>query len=71
LATIKARFHDFGREAGQRQEPADVGVRHALLLRKVSGRLRLTALDSPRWNQRFDDRLVAAWASAPPSGLLP
>jgi hypothetical protein len=71
LPPIEDLLHDFRREAGERQQPADVGVGDALLLRKVGDRLGLTALDSPRWNQRFDDRLVAAWASAPPSGLLP
>jgi hypothetical protein len=54
-----------GAKAGEQQEPADVGVCDTFLFREVGDRLRLTALDSPtplvRWNQRLDDRLVAAW----------
>jgi hypothetical protein len=46
------------------EQPADVGVRDPLLLRKVSDRLSLTSLDLPppavRSNQRLDQRLVAA-----------
>jgi hypothetical protein len=49
---------DVRRQAGERQEPANIGVRDALLLRKVGDRLRLTALDPPpppvRSNQRLD-----------------
>src|SRR5687768_1148476 len=37
----------WGRQAGERQEPADVGVCDALLLRKVGDRLGLPALDPP------------------------
>jgi hypothetical protein len=45
LPSIEDRFHDVGRQASERHEPADIGVRHALLLRKVGDRLGLTALD--------------------------
>jgi hypothetical protein len=65
---------DVRREAGQRQEPADVGDGDALLLGKVGDRLRLTALDPPppamRSNQRLDQGLVSASTSAAPSGVM-
>ena len=64
LPPVQDRLHDVRRQAGERQEPADVGVRHALLLRKVGDRLRLTALDpappAVRADERLDQRLVAA-----------
>jgi hypothetical protein len=51
-------FHNVRRQAGERQEPADIGVRDALLLRKIGDRLGLTALDplppAIRSNQRLD-----------------
>jgi hypothetical protein len=46
LPPVQDRLHDVGRQAGEREEPADVGVRDALLLRKVGDRLRLAALNS-------------------------
>jgi hypothetical protein len=39
LPSVEDRFDDVQREAGKRQDPADVGVRDALLLRKVGDRL--------------------------------
>jgi hypothetical protein len=45
LSPIEERLDNVRRQTGQRQKPADVGVRDALLLRKVGDRLRLTALD--------------------------
>ena len=64
LPPVQDRFHNVGRQAGERQEPADVGVRDTLLLRKVGDRLRLTALDlappAVRTHERLDQRLVAA-----------
>jgi hypothetical protein len=45
LPSIEDRFHNVGREACERQQPADVGVRDALLLRKVSNRACLPTLD--------------------------
>jgi hypothetical protein len=47
LPAVEDRLHDVGRQAGQREQPAHVGVRDALLLREVGDRLRLTALDPP------------------------
>src|ERR687891_2773830 len=47
LAPVEDCLDDVGRQAGERQEPADVGVRDALLLGQVGDRLRLTALDLP------------------------
>ena len=46
LPPIEDGLHNVRRQAGERQEPADVGVRDAVLLRKVGDGLRLTALDS-------------------------
>jgi Domain of unknown function (DUF6378) len=47
------------------EQPADIRVRHALLLRKVGDRLRAAALDSAPPAVRADERLhqcvVAAW----------
>ena len=34
LPPVQDRFHDVGRQAGEREETADVGVRHALMLRE-------------------------------------
>ena len=45
LAPVQDRFHNVGRQAGERQEPTDVGHRHALLLGEVGDRLRPAALD--------------------------
>jgi hypothetical protein len=57
-------IHIVGRHGGERQEPADVGVRDALLLRNVGDRLRLPALNpappAMRADERLDQRLVAA-----------
>jgi hypothetical protein len=64
LPPVQDRFHNVGRQAGERQEPADIGVRDALLLRQVGDRSRVPALDPPppavRSNQRLDQGLVAA-----------
>ena len=64
LPPVEDRLDNVRRQAGERQEPADVGVRDALLLRKVGDRLRLPALDLPppavRAHERLDQRLVAA-----------
>jgi hypothetical protein len=38
LPPVENRLHDVGRQAGERQERADIGVRAALLLRKVGDR---------------------------------
>ena len=63
LPPIEDRLDDVWCEASERQEPADIGVRDPLLLRKVGDRLRLTALDLPtppvRSNQRLDQRVVS------------
>jgi hypothetical protein len=45
LPPVQDPFHDVRRKASERQEPAYVGVRDALLLSKVGDRLGLTALD--------------------------
>jgi hypothetical protein len=39
------RFHNVGREAGERQKPTDVSVRDALLFSEVRDRLGLTVID--------------------------
>jgi hypothetical protein len=57
LPSVQDRFHDVRRETGERQKPADIGVRDALLLRKVGDRVRLTALDPPPPAVRADERL--------------
>ena len=38
LPSVKDRFHNVGRQASEREQPADIRVRHALLLRKVGDR---------------------------------
>jgi hypothetical protein len=40
LPPVQDRFHNVGRQAGERQKPADVGGGDALLLRKVGDRRR-------------------------------
>ena len=45
LPPIEDRLDDIWRQAGEREETADVGVCDALLLRKVGDRPGLTALD--------------------------
>ena len=57
LPSVKDRFHNVGRQASEREQPADIRVRHALLLRKVGDRLRLPALDPPPPAVRTDERL--------------
>jgi hypothetical protein len=47
LPSIEDRFHNVGRQAGERQEPADVGVCDILLLREIGDRLRAAVLDLP------------------------
>jgi hypothetical protein len=42
LPSVQDPLHNVRRDAGQRQEPADVGVRDALLRREIGDRLRLT-----------------------------
>jgi hypothetical protein len=63
LPSIEDRLDEFGCQARERQEPADIGVRHALLLRKIGDRLRAAALDlappAMRSNQRLDQGLVS------------
>ena len=46
------------------KQPADVGDRHTLLLRKVRDRLRLTALDSAPPAVRTDERLHQCFVAA-------
>jgi hypothetical protein len=64
LSPTEERLDDVWCEAGERQEPADVGVRDALLLRKFGDRLRAAALDlappAVRTDKGLDQRLVAA-----------
>ena len=71
LLPVKDRLDDIRRQACQRQEPADVGVRDALLLREVGDRLGLTALDPPppamRADERLDQGLIPRWLA----GRLP
>ena len=47
LPAVEDRLDNVWRQAGERQEPADVGVRDALLLGQVGDRLRAAALDLP------------------------
>ena len=58
------RLYDVGRQASERQQPADVGDRHPLLLSKVCDRPGPPALDPPpplvRANQGPDQALVRA-----------
>jgi hypothetical protein len=63
LPAVQNRFHKVGRQASQREEPADVGVRDTFLLRKVGDRLRLTALDPlpPPVRKRAVDQQFARW----------
>jgi hypothetical protein len=73
LPSVEYPFDYVRGETGEREQSADVGVRDALLLRKVGDRPRRPALDPPppavRPDERLDQRLVAAPASALP--LLP
>jgi hypothetical protein len=39
LPPVKDRLHDIRRETGEREEPADVGVRDSLLLGEIGDRL--------------------------------
>jgi hypothetical protein len=48
LTSVEDRLNDVWREAGERQEPADIGVRDALLLCKVGDRSGLPSLDPPQ-----------------------
>ena len=57
LPSLEDRLDDIRRQARERQEAAHVGVRDALLLRKVGDRLGLTALDPPPPAMRTDERL--------------
>ena len=74
LPSVEYRFDDVRREAGKRQEPADVGVRDTLLLCKVRARLRPTALDPPpppvRAHERLDQRRGFGEGGTAPSGVM-
>ena len=77
LPPIEDRFHDVRRQAGERQEPADIGVRDALLLRKVGDRLGLTALDRRRQRCARTSALISVSSrrgfgagTAAPSGVM-
>jgi hypothetical protein len=65
LPPVQDRFHDVGRRQVGGRSLADVGIRHALVLRKVGDRVSLPALDpappAMRSNQHLDQRLVWAW----------
>ena len=58
LPPVEDRLHDVRRQASQRQEPADIGVRDAFLLRKVGDRLGLPALDPAPPPARAHERLI-------------
>ena len=64
LPSVQDPLHDVGRQASERQEPADIRIRHAFLLRKIGDRPRLAALDPAappvRTHERFDQGLVRA-----------
>jgi hypothetical protein len=64
LPPVEDGLDDVRREAGERQESADVGVGDTLLLRKVGDRFRAAALDPPppavRTDEHLDQRLIAA-----------
>jgi hypothetical protein len=64
LPPIEDRLNDVGRQAREREQPADEGDRHALVLGEVGDRLRLAALDlTPppvRTHECPDQRFVAA-----------
>jgi hypothetical protein len=64
LPAVEDRLDEVGREAGQRQEPANIGVSHALVLCEVGDRASLPTLDSSppamRAHERLDQRVVSA-----------
>ncbi len=64
LSSCKDCLYYVRGKAGQRQEPTDVSVRHAVLCSEVGDPLRLTDLDpappTVGADERLDDRLVAA-----------
>ena len=64
LPPVEDRLDDVRRQETRRKQPADIGVRDALLLRKVGDRPRLPALDpappAVRSHERLDQGLVAA-----------
>jgi len=71
------RLEKIRREAGQRGQPADIGVRDALLGGEVGDGLRLTALDPPppavRAHSaltRVSSRLGFRAGAAAPSGVM-
>ena len=57
LPSVQDRLDDLRRKTGERQEPAAVGVRYALLLRKGGDRLGSAALDPTPPPMRTDERL--------------
>jgi hypothetical protein len=65
LPPVEHYLDDIRREAGHREQTADIGVRHALLLREVGDRLRATALDLPapsvRAHEPPNQGLVPRW----------
>ncbi len=64
LSSCKDCLYYVQGKAGQRQEPTEVRVRHAVLCSEVGDPLRLTVLDpappTVGADERLDDRLVAA-----------
>jgi hypothetical protein len=64
LPPVEYGLNNIRCDAGERQEPADIGVHAALLLCEIRNRSCLPALDPPtppmRAHERLDQRLVAA-----------
>jgi hypothetical protein len=57
LSPVQDRLDDVRRQAREREQPTDVGVRDAFLLCEIGDRLGLSALDPPPPTMRPDERL--------------
>jgi hypothetical protein len=71
---VENRLQDVRRQACQREQPTDVGVGHALLLREIRDRLRLTRLLSQGVSNRvlaFGRDLAETWCRWPDSNGQP
>jgi hypothetical protein len=57
LPPIQDRLHNVRRQAGEWEQTADIGIRHAVLLGEVGDRLCTPALDPPPPAMRAPERL--------------
>jgi hypothetical protein len=68
LPAVENRLDNAGRQAGERQQPTDIGGRDTRLLRQVSDRLGLTALDPAPPPAEIERTGQVSWPCDSPRG---